>query len=208
MPLSPELAAVAAKTKGFMPVDEGNALLDAGVAAAATGLGPMIEIGTYCGLSSIYLGSAARAGGTVLYSVDHHRGSEENQSGWEHHDTDVVDRATGRMDTLPFFRRTLAEAKLEDVVVGVVGDSPTIARNWTTTLSFLFIDGGHGDDPAWADYNGWTPHLASGGTLAIHDVFENPDEGGRPPYELFLQALKDGFAEVSQTGSLRILRKP
>ncbi len=191
-----------------MPVDEGNALLDAGTAAAATALGPMIEIGTYCGLSSIYLGSAARRGNTVLYSVDHHRGSEENQSGWEHHDTDVVDPATGRMDTLPFFRRTLAEAKLEDVVVGVIGDSPTIAHHWTTTLSFLFIDGGHGDDPAWADYNGWTPHLASGGTLAIHDVFENPDEGGRPPYELFLQALKDGFTEVSQTGSLRILRKP
>ena len=184
MPLTPELAAIAAKTNGFMPVNEGNALLDAGAAAAASGLGPLVEIGTYCGLSSIYLGSAARSGGTVLYSVDHHRGSEENQSGWEHHDTDLVDPATGRMDTLPFFRRTLAEAKLEDVVVGVIGDSPTIARNWTTPLSFLFIDGGHGEDPAWADYRGWTPHVADGGWLAIHDVFENPEEGGRPPNEL------------------------
>lgn len=208
MPLSPDLAAVVAKTKGFMPIDEGDALHDAGVVAASTGLGPMVEIGAYCGKSAIYLGAAARAGGTVLYSVDHHRGSEENQAGWDHHDMEVVDPETGRMDTLPFFRRALAEAKVEDVVIGVVGDSHTIAANWTTKLSFLFIDGGHGEDPAWGDYNGWTPHLASGGYLAIHDVFPNPEDGGRPPYELYLQALKDGFTDVSATGSLRVLRRP
>jgi predicted O-methyltransferase YrrM len=207
VPLSPDLAAIAAKTKGFMPVDEGDALHDAGVVAAATGLGPMVEIGAYCGKSAIYLGAAARSGGTVLYSVDHHRGSEENQSGWDFHDAELVDPDTGRMDTLPFFRRALAEAKVEDVVIGVVGDSPTIARNWTTKLSFLFIDGGHGSEPAWADYRGWTPHVAPGGYLAIHDVFPNPEDGGRPPYELYLQALEDGFEEVSATGSLRVLRR-
>jgi hypothetical protein len=112
------------------------------------------------------------------------------------------------MDTLPFFRRTLADAALEDVVVGVVGDSPTIASVWRTPLSFLFIDGGHGSEPAWADYKGWTPHLAAGGYLAIHDVFPNPEDGGRPPYELYRHALdNDGFREVSATGSLRVLRR-
>jgi MMP 1-O-methyltransferase len=208
MPLSPDLAAVAARTKGFMPVDEGNALHDAGVVAARSGLGPLVEIGTYCGLSSIYLGAAARAGGTVLFSVDHHRGSEENQAGWDHHDTDVVDPATGRMDTLPFFRRTLAEAALEDVVVGVVGHSAPVATWWETPIAMLFIDGGHGEEPAWADYKGWTPHIAAGGWLAIHDVFPNPEDGGRPPYELYRHALdNDGFVEVSATGSLRVLRR-
>lgn len=208
MPLSPELAAVAARTKGFMPVDEGNALHDAGLVAARSGLGPLVEIGTYCGLSSIYLGSAARAGGTVLFTVDHHRGSEENQAGWDFHDTEVVDDYTGRMDTLPFFRRTMYDAGLEDSVVGVLGQSGVVAPYWRTPIALLFIDGGHGEEPAWADYKGWTPHIAEGGWLAIHDVFPNPEDGGRPPYELFRHAVdNDGFTEVSATGSLRVLRR-
>ena len=208
MALTTELAAIAARTKGFMPVDEGDALHDAGIVAAKSGLGPIVEIGTYCGKSAIYLGSAAREGGTVLFTVDHHRGSEENQSGWEHHDTELVDPATGRMDTLPFFRRAMAEAKLEDCVVAVIGDSPVVAKWWGQPIALLFIDGGHGSEPAWADYRNWTPHIADGGWLAIHDVFENPDDGGRPPYELYCHALEhDGFTEVRAQGSLRILRR-
>ena len=208
MPLRPDLAAVAARTKGFMPVDEGDALHDAGVVAAASGLGPIVEIGSYCGKSAIYLGAAARTGDTVLFSVDHHRGSEENQLGWEHHDTDLDDPATGRMDTLPFFRRTLVDAHLEDAVVALVGDSPTIARWWAQPIALLFIDGGHGDEPAWADYRGWVPHVADGGWLAIHVVFPDPADGGRPLYDLYRHALDhDGFTEVSATGSLRVLRR-
>lgn len=191
-----------------MPEDEGMALHDAGALAAATGLGPLLEVGTYCGKSACYLGAAARDAGSVLFTVDHHRGSEENQSGWEHHDEEVVDPATGRMDTLPFFRRTIADAQLEGAVVAIVGDSPTVARAWKTPLAFLFIDGGHGHDPAFADYRGWTPHLASGGLLAIHDVFPDPADGGRPPYELYCDAIESGaFEDVSATGSLRVLRK-
>jgi predicted O-methyltransferase YrrM len=210
MPLSPELAAVAARTKGFMPTDEGDALHDAGVVAAQSGIGPIVEIGSYCGLSAIYLGAAARAGGTVLFSVDHHRGSEENQVafGADFHDSEVVDPATGRMDTLPFFRRTLAEADLEDAVVGVVGESGVVGKWWTTPIALLFIDGGHGEAPAWADYKTWTPHIAEHGWLAIHDVFPNPQDGGRPPFELYSHALdNDGFVEVAAQGSLRVLRR-
>jgi predicted O-methyltransferase YrrM len=190
-----------------MPVVEGMALHDAARGAAASRLGPLLEVGTYCGKSSVYIGAAAREEGAVLYTVDHHRGSEENQAGWEHHDTEVVDPDTGRMDTLPFFRRTIAAAGLEGTVIAIVGNSPIVAANWSTLLSFLFIDGGHGSEPAWADYRGWTPHVAPGGTLAIHDVFPDPADGGRPPYELYCHALTDGFDEVSATGSLRVLRR-
>jgi predicted O-methyltransferase YrrM len=187
-----------------MPDDEGTALHDAALATA----GPLLEVGTYCGKSAVYLGAAARAVGSVLFTVDHHRGSEENQAGWEHHDTSVVDPRTGRMDTLPFFRRTIEEAGLEDVVVGVVGLSAVVAAAWRTPVQFLFIDGGHGAEPAWADYRGWTPHLEVGGLLAIHDVFPDPADGGRPPYELYCHALESGaFTDVSATGSLRILRR-
>jgi MMP 1-O-methyltransferase len=199
------LRAVARDAKGFMPEEEGLALYD--VACAAGARGPLLEIGTYCGKSAVYLGAAARIAGTVLFTVDHHRGSEENQAGWEHHDRDVVDPRTGRMDTLPFFRRTIEDAGLEDVVVAVVGHSVPIARAWRTPLALCFIDGGHAEDIALADYEHWAPHVAAGGMLAVHDVFEDPSEGGRAPFHIWERAIADGFAPVSTTGSLRVLRR-
>ena len=144
----------------------------------------------------------------MLFTLDHHRGSEENQEGWDHHDQTVVDPRTGRMDTLPFFRRTIEDAGLEDVVVAVVGYSVPVARAWHTPLRFLFIDGGHAEDVALADYALWSPHVAPGGTLAIHDVFEDPSDGGQAPYRVWQRAVADGFAPSSTTGSLRVLRRP
>lgn len=192
-----------------MPTDEGDALHRAGVEAAAAVPGaPFLEIGSYCGKSSIWLGDAARAHDTVLLALDHHRGSEENQAGWEHHEPDLVDAEIGRMDTLPWFRRTIFDAGLEGSVVAIVGDSPTVGRFWTTSLALLFIDGGHGRDPAHRDYETWTPHVAPGGTLCIHDVFPDPADGGRPPYEIYLRALEDGFTERRAVGSMRVLTRP
>ena len=202
------LLELARSTKGFMPDEEGLALYRAGWRAARRGLGPLVEIGAYCGKSTIYLGAAARVAGNLLVSVDHHRGSEENQPGWEHHDPTVVDPATGRMDTLSWWRRAVDGAGLEGSVIGVVGDSATVAQLWATPASFVFIDGGHGSDSAWADYRGWAPRVAPGGMLAIHDVFPDPAEGGRPPYELWCRALESGaFAEESSCGSLRVLTR-
>jgi predicted O-methyltransferase YrrM len=199
------LRAAAEAARGFMPPDEGLALYDAAVGTAIDG--PFLEIGSYCGKSGIYLGAAARARDTVLFSVDHHRGSEENQPGWEYHEPDLVDPAVGVIDTLPFFRRTIHDAGLEGTVIAVVADSPTVAAHWSTPLAVLFIDGGHGAEPAHRDYELWTPHVAPGGTLLIHDVFPDPADGGRPPYEIYLRALESGrFQEVSATGSLRVLR--
>jgi predicted O-methyltransferase YrrM len=203
--MAPELVAHAEAARGFMPPDEGLALHDAAVAVEVDG--PFLEIGSYCGKSGVYLGAAAAARGTVLFAVDHHRGSEENQPGWEFHEPDLVDPDVGRIDTLPRFRRTIADAGLEPHVVAVVGESSTVARHWSTPLAFLFIDGGHGREPAHADYDRWVPMVRAGGTLAIHDVFPDPADGGQPPYELYLRALSDGFEHVSTTGSLRVLRR-
>jgi predicted O-methyltransferase YrrM len=201
------LVEVARAAKGFMPDDEGIALNTAGCDAGA--VGPLLEVGSYCGKSAVYLGAAARAGGTVLFSVDHHRGSEENQAGWEHHDPELVDPATGRMDTLPFFRRTIERAGLEDAVVAVVGDSPAIAAHWRTPLGLVFVDGGHALDVVVADYEAWSPHLAAGGVLVFHDVFEDPRDGGQAPFEVWKRAVASGmFTPVSTTGSLRVLRRP
>jgi len=197
--------AVARAAKGFMPDDEGLALHEAALDGGS--LGPILEVGSYCGKSAVYLGAAARANGTVVFTVDHHRGSEENQAGWEHHDPDVVDPRTGRMDTLPFLRRTLEQADLERVVVAVVGDSPVVARYWRTGLGLLFIDGGHALDVAMADYDAWGRYLLPGGLLAIHDVFEDPADGGQAPFEVWQRAVTDGFTAESTTGSLRLLRR-
>ncbi len=214
---SDALLALARATRGFMPDDEGAALYDAARRAGATASTRadrsarppvFVEIGAWCGKSTIYLGAAAEATGGVLFSVDHHRGSEENQPGWEHHEPDLVDPGDGRIDTLPHWRRSVAAAGLERVAVAVVGDSPTVASCWTTPLDFCFIDGGHGEAPAWADYRGWAPLVAVGALLAIHDVFPDPADGGRPPYELWCHATGSGeWAQESACGSLRVLRR-
>lgn len=208
--LHSDLRAHAIAARGFMPEDEGDALYAAAIDAAVAVPGaPFVEVGSYCGRSTVWLGGAARIQHTTLFAVDHHFGSEENQPGWEWHDTSLVDVRTGRMDTLPYFRATILDAGLADAVVTMVGDSPTIARHWSTQLAFLFIDGGHGIEPATLDYQLWTPHVAVGGTLAIHDVFADPVDGGRPPYEnIYLPAVNSGkFEDISATGSLRILRR-
>lgn len=204
--MDPSRRAFAEAARGFMPPDEGLALHQAACDLEIEG--PLLEVGSYCGKSAVYLGAAAREAGRLLFCVDHHRGSEENQAGWEHHDPEVVDAELGVIDTLPFFRRTIGDAGLEDTVVAVVGDSPTVASLWATPLALVFIDGGHGAEPAHRDYEGWSPHVAPGGLLAIHDVFEDPADGGRPPYEIWCRALADGcFAAHSVTGSLRVLQR-
>jgi MMP 1-O-methyltransferase len=204
----PSWLAVAREAKGFMPDDEGMALHRAGLRAGRSGLGPLLEIGTYCGKSAVYLGAAAKETGSVLYSVDHHHGSEELQAGWPDHDPEVVDCATGTIDTLPWARRTISAAGLEEDVVLMVGESAAAARGWHGPLSLLFIDGGHGENVAWADYRCWAPKVAVGGTLAIHDVFADPEEGGQVPYDLFRAAVGTGeFEEDGATGSLRLLRR-
>ena len=210
MVIPAELRSHALAAKGFMPADEGDALYEAAMAAAAACPGaPMLEVGSYCGRSTVWLGGAARANNSVVFAVDHHRGSEENQAGWEHHDPTVIDPRIGRMDTLPIFRAAIYDAGVEDFVVAVVGQSPTVAKYWSTPLAMLFIDGGHGVEPARADYEGWTPHVAMGGTLAIHDVFANPADGGRAPYEqIFQPAVASGkFVLQSATGSLHVLQR-
>ncbi|MFF9864135.1 class I SAM-dependent methyltransferase [Streptomyces sp. NPDC013953] len=190
-----------------MPVREGLALYAAAAEAARLGL-PLLEVGTYCGRSTILLADAARAAGTVVVTVDHHRGSEEQQPGWEYHDPTVVDPEIGLMDTLPTFRRTLHKAGLEEHVIAVVGRSPQVSKVWAGEVGLVFIDGGHTDEHATADYEGWAPRVAPGGLLVIHDVFPDPADGGQAPYRIYLRALESGdFTEVSVTDSLRVLRR-
>lgn len=204
--MDPQFRELAEAARGFMPPDEGVALHEAALAVEVDG--PFLEIGSYCGKSGVYIGAAAQARGRVLFALDHHRGSEENQAGWEWHEPDLVDAAVGKMDTLPIFRRTIHDAGLEGSVVALVGDSPTVGSVWATPLALLFIDGGHGHDPAHRDYEIWVPHVVVRGRLLIHDVFPDPADGGRPPYEIYCRAMDSGaFRELAAVGSLRVLER-
>lgn len=206
MPMSPDLLKRAIHAPGFMPTEEGLALYDAACAQSEDGV--TVEIGSYCGKSTIFLGAAAQNTGGLVITVDHHRGSAEHQPGWEYHDPYLVDPSTGKMDTLATFRRTIADAELEDRVIAVVGASPVVARLWKSPITLLFIDGGHSEQAANDDYAGWAPWIAMGGILAIHDVYPNPADGGRPPFYIYRRALESGqFTEISATGSLRVLRR-
>ena len=202
-----DLLNFAENVKGFMPPQEGRALFEHALDhGRRVGRATWLEIGAWCGKSAVYLGAAAEATSSVLYSLDHHHGSEENQSGWEHFDESLVDPLDGRLNTLPSWQRTIAEAGLESSVVGLIGPSLVIAPHFTQPLDLLFIDGGHGTDVAWSDYESWTPKLVVGGVLMIHDVFECPGDGGRPPYEIYRAALAGGrFEETAHEGSLRVL---
>lgn len=200
------LFALADQVTGFMPADEGRILYDTAVRYLGAGVG--VEIGTYCGKSTLMLGAAAQQTGGVLYTVDHHHGSEEHQPGWEYHDTSLVDPDSGRFDTLPSLRRALDEANLDEHVIAVVGKSPVVARGWRTPLRFLFIDGGHTEEAAQRDFDGWVRWVEVGGVLVIHDVFPNPDDGGQAPFHIYRRALDTGdFREESATGSMRVLER-
>jgi predicted O-methyltransferase YrrM len=192
--------------KGFM--DEAEALRLYELAREASRFGPSLEIGSYCGRSAAYLGLGCRENGGVLYSIDHHRGSEEQQPGQEYFDPDLVDPQTGLIDTFPLFRKTIAAFGLEDTVVPIIAKSAVVARYWSTPLSLVFIDGGHTFEAAFADYSGWVSHIMPGGFLVIHDIFLDPAEGGQAPFCIYQMALASGlFTELPMVKTLGVLRR-
>ncbi len=195
--------------KGFLDPDEGRALYQAVLDYAADSPHSLcVEIGSYCGKSTVYLGTACKQIGSLLLAVDHHKGSEENQPGEDYYDPDLYDPHTKGMSSLAHFRETVRHAQLEDVVIPLITQSAMAARIITNPVHFVFIDGGHSQAAALTDYRQWAGKLISGGILAIHDVFPNPADGGRPPYEIYQLALKSGlFEEVGAVKSLRLLQR-
>jgi MMP 1-O-methyltransferase len=192
--------------KGFLDPEEGMRLFD--VALEASRLGPCLEIGSYCGKSSIYLGAACKACNTVLFSVDHHRGSEEQQPGEEYFDPDLFDVRAYQMDSLPLFRKAICQFELEDTVVPLVCRSETAARAWATPLGLVFIDGGHAFETALTDYQSWAAHIMPRGYLLIHDIFQDPKDGGQAPWRVYQIAKDSGlFHELPMTKTLGVLQR-
>ena len=191
--------------RGFLPDHEGQQLFE--WARQVSPIGPLLEIGSYCGRSTIWLGQAAKAYDTVVFALDHHRGSEEHQPGESHHDEALVD-TTGRFDSFGEFRRNIAAAGLEDTVIPIVASSETVGLHWQSGLGMVFVDGGHSLDAALADYRTWAPHVLPGGILAIHDVFPDPADGGQAPFTIWQLATQSGlFEPLGPEDTLRGLRR-
>ncbi len=196
----------AAEVKGFLAPEEGERLFE--LALEACLLGPCLEIGSFCGKSTVYIGSACKLRGRVLFSIDHHRGSEEQQPGQLYFDPEVYDPQRGVVDSFPYFRATIERAGLEDTVVPIVAKSHVVAKGWATSLGLVFIDGGHAYETVLTDYRCWGQHVLPGGLLIFHDIFLDPAEGGQAPYAVYKLALASGlFAELPMTRTLGILRR-
>ncbi len=192
--------------KGFLADDEGAALYN--YAVMATKLGPCLEIGSYCGKSTVYLGHACKQSNRTLFALDHHRGSEEHQLGEEYHDPELYDSGVELMDSFRTFRTTMRMANLDDTVVPIVSSSAVASRDWATPLGMLFIDGGHSEEAAQTDYRCWSTFIKPGGILAIHDIFPNPADGGQAPYNIWKLAKASGlFEELATVNTLGLFRR-
>ncbi len=180
--------------KGFLDESEARELYV--LALEASKFAPCLEIGSYCGKSAIFLGCACRENKTVLFSVDHHTGSEEQQPGQEYFDPDLLNKETGKIDTFRLFRKTIDIFDLVDAVIPVIGRSEIIGRAWNTPLGLLFIDGSHAYESVLHDYQIWSKHVLPGGYLVFHDIFPNPADGGQAPYLVYQQAVASGQYDI------------
>ena len=192
--------------KGFLDPIEGEALYL--YAKQYVRNDPCLEIGSYCGKSSVYLGYAVKENGQKLYSIDHHKGSEEQQPGEEYFDSDLINAEGNGIDTLPFFLETIEKSKLDKFVIPIVSTSEEAYQDFTLNFDMVFIDGGHSEKAAQKDYELWSQRITKGGLLAIHDVFPNPEDGGRPPYNIYRRALESGnFKKLEMIKTLGLLKK-
>ena len=77
----------------------------------------------------------------------------------------------------------------------IISDSVKVSKSWFTDLGMVFIDGGHSFESANNDFLNWESKILTGGSLVIHDIYEDPDEGGQAPFEVYKKALQKNFKE-------------
>ena len=190
--------------KGFMPEHEGKALYK--WARKFSEYGPLLEIGTYCGKSSMFLSEGAQANNQYVYTIDHHMGSEEHQVNEEYFDIEIFDELSKRINSFPLFLENINNFGIKNIVP-IVNESSLVAESWNSPLAMVFIDGGHSLETAMNDFISWHEKIISGGALVIHDIFENPEDGGQAPYEVYMHALRNGFNDFDRVDTIVCLKK-
>lgn len=171
-------------------------------------LGSVLEIGTYCGKSALNFSEVAKDVNGLIYTIDHHTGSEEHQRGEEYHDSELFDERLKKFNTLPEFLKNLKSKKMAKFIIPIIDKSQNASNFFSEKISLLFIDGGHSFETALSDYNAWKDKICADGLLVIHDVFPNPKDGGRPPYEIYTLARESKeFDDLGIYETLGILKK-
>jgi hypothetical protein len=171
-------------------------------------LGSVLEIGTYCGKSALNFSEVAKDVNGLIYTIDHHTGSEEHQRGEEYHDSELFDERLKKFNTLPEFLNNLKSKKMAKFIIPIIDKSQNASNFFSEKISLLFIDGGHSFETALSDYNAWKDKICADGLLVIHDVFPNPKDGGRPPYEIYTLARESKeFNDLGIYETLGILKK-
>lgn len=164
---------------------------------ASTCVGPWVEIGSYCGRSTVALGKEAQRHGHVVFAVDPHRGNPEMDAGEACHHPDVWAREHGSLSVLIDHIR---KHGLEGTVVPVVGAGQAFAETGIRP-GFVFIDADHSYAGCKQDFNTWAELLDPSGVLAMHDT---TDVG---PGRVRDEALAAGWHLVEQVESLAILTR-
>ena len=191
--------------KGFMPSHEGLALTK--WAEEFSHYGPALEIGTFGAKSTLYIAAGSSILNQLVYTIDHHSGSEEHQLGEEYFDPEIYDEKLGRVNTVPLMQSNLQQFDESKWIVPILANANSVAPSWGIELGLLFIDGSHTEISAMNDYDNWRSKLHSKGALVIHDIYEKPEDGGQAPYLIYQKALEEGFQLYERVDTIVCLTK-
>jgi MMP 1-O-methyltransferase len=171
---------------GWLTENEGRLLFN--LAKEATGVGVIVEIGSWKGKSTICLAKGSKAGkGSKVYAIDPHNGSDE------------IRKMQGEVNTLDEFRRNITLYNVEDIIIPLIKTSLDAAKNFDQRVELVFVDGAHDYDLVKLDFDLWFPKLNHGGIIAFHDTITWP--GPKKVVEEFMHA-GNRFRDILQIDSI------
>ena len=141
---------VANAADGWLSAAEGTLLY--GLARGCRA-GCIVEIGSWQGKSTTFLGAGSLAGGRMpVYAIDPH-----------------LEPPGPELRSLAFHRQ-MERAQLTCIVRPIVASSAAAAGLFKEPIELLFIDGAHDPDSVRQDWDLWTPRVIPGGYVAMHDT--------------------------------------
>jgi MMP 1-O-methyltransferase len=153
------------RVEGFLSDSEGETLYN--LAKNCKGNGVIVEIGSWKGKSTIWLGSGSKAGNKVkVYAIDPHTGSSEHQ------------KESEKVWTFEEFKKNITNAKVDDIISPIVKTSEEAAKNFNEPIELIFIDGAHEYESVKLDYDLWFPKVLNDGIMAFDDTvgWEGPKQ--------------------------------
>ena len=152
-----EITRLVENVKGWLTPQEGRLLY--ALARNCTGRGIIVEIGSWKGKSTIWLGKGSKAGKNIpIHAIDPHTGSPET---WQMY---------GPVWTFDEFRSNIHAANLDGLVIPLRQTSEEAARSFEGAVELIFIDGAHEYEMVRLDFELWFPKVVDGGIMAFHDA--------------------------------------